>query len=80
MAQVEVSMTAQPQRPLTPDDGRVGGLKDVSHVIAVSSCKGGVHKGLALGRKTSHLTETQLLLKRLPDDHDSQWGTFQYWV
>lgn len=34
-------MTAQPQRPLSPDDGRAGGLKGVTHVIAVSSCKGG---------------------------------------
>ena len=34
-------MTAQPQRPMTPDEGRSGGLKSVTHVIAVSSCKGG---------------------------------------
>ena len=36
-------MTAQPQRPMTPDEGRSGGLKSVTHVIAVSSCKGGLH-------------------------------------
>jgi hypothetical protein len=41
---VQVTMTAQPQRPLSPDDGRVGGLKGVTHVIAVSSCKGGARK------------------------------------
>ena len=36
-------MTAQPQRPMAPGEGRSGGLKNVTHVIAVSSCKGGVH-------------------------------------
>jgi Mrp family chromosome partitioning ATPase len=35
-------MTAQPARPLGPADGRAGGLAEVQHVIAVSSCKGGV--------------------------------------
>ena len=42
LAQVDVTMTAQPQRPIAADEGRSGGLKGVTHVIAVSSCKGGV--------------------------------------
>ena len=40
-------MTAQPARPLGPDDGRAGGLAEVQHVIAVSSCKGGAPPALA---------------------------------
>ena len=46
-AQVDLAMTAQPARPLGPDDGRAGGLGEVQHVIAVSSCKGGAAHGLA---------------------------------
>ncbi len=38
--QVEVTMDAQPPRPLVADD-RPPGLQKVAHVIAVSSCKGG---------------------------------------
>jgi Mrp family chromosome partitioning ATPase len=44
-AQVDLAMTAQPARPLGPDDGRAGGLAEVQHVIAVSSCKGGAGAG-----------------------------------
>ena len=41
-AQVDLAMTAQPARPLGADNGRAGGLAEVQHVIAVSSCKGGM--------------------------------------
>lgn len=44
MSSVDVKLTSQPAKPVTADDGRPGGLRDVRHIIAVSSCKGGVGK------------------------------------
>lgn len=44
VSSVDVAITSQPAKPITADDGRPGGLRDVRHIIAVSSCKGGVGK------------------------------------
>jgi hypothetical protein len=44
VSSVDVKLTSQPAKPITADNGRPGGLKDVRHIIAVSSCKGGVGK------------------------------------
>ncbi|CAG9460306.1 unnamed protein product [Pedinophyceae sp. YPF-701] len=42
--EVKVTMTAQKTDPMMAGNGRPGGLAKVKHVIAVSSCKGGVGK------------------------------------
>ena len=40
---VDVKMDAVPPRPIQSETDRPQGLKRVAHVIAVSSCKGGIH-------------------------------------
>lgn len=44
VSSVNVNITSQPVAPITADNTRPGGLAKVRHIIAVSSCKGGVGK------------------------------------
>lgn len=44
MQSVAVALSSQPPKPVVADTARPGGLAKVRHIIAVSSCKGGVGK------------------------------------
>jgi Mrp family chromosome partitioning ATPase/DUF971 family protein len=44
VSNLSLTMTAQKPKINAPESGRPGGLAGVSHIIAVSSCKGGVGK------------------------------------
>ena len=62
---VDVKMDAVPPRPVQSETDRPHGLRSVAHVIAVSSCKGGMHnlkpnQLISLQHLTEHPTVVQL--------------------
>lgn len=48
---VDVTMDATPPRPIRSEQDRPQGLRSVAHVIAVSSCKGGMLQHLCSSSK-----------------------------
>lgn len=55
---VNVTMSAS-EKPVVESSGRPDGLKDVSHVLAVYSCKGGAFKFPAMFEKSFQVLENQ---------------------